>query len=347
MIDIFLPNRSIHTFFALHANRLIELLEREKIPYRKIIFSEGDFSQYLLEAPTSPPIGAISFIPYLNNRFPLHYLFKRPLLQISENNSLEPNYSPFFHQTLSDQRCASFTNLHFMPIPFDVDHSPACEKDIDLVLFQDLIDPLLLKELWGDTFSQEETKKMFELEKELEKEGFHPLDILSQPDQIPYSFYYACETYWSAKKAEKFVESIKVPLHIFGTHVGGNWYKKLSNKESVHLHSMPCYRQILQLLSHTKIVLFHPPTWLDGFPRYFLEALEKQALPLIPSNPYLQNLFEDINIFYSKETLPQLIDNYQRDDVLRNKVLTQLRQVDLSSFNWSSFFKKTMTLFRN
>lgn len=340
MIDIFLQNRSTSNFSALHGKRLIELLEFQKIPYRKIIFSEGDFSSYLLEVKKKTPIGGISFIPYLNDRFPLHYLIKRPLLQLSENNVLEPSYSSFFHQTLPDQKCSAYPNLHFMPAPFDLDILPSLEKDVELVLFQDLIDLKLIKELWNDTFSFEEVQKMSELEDQLEKKGFHPLHAST----ISYPFYYACETYWSAKYAKSFVEKIKHPLHIFGTHVGGSWYKKLANRDSVQLHSLPCYRQILQVLAHTKIVLFYPPPWLEGFPRYFLEAIEQQALPLLPSNPFLQALFCNIDIFYTNETLPEMLDRYH-DPVLRKKVLLELRQIDLSSYNSSSFLQKILSLF--
>lgn len=352
-IDIIIQKMIPFTYPTYTASKMKVALEEEGIEVSIFPLGEGMLQKYINYALEEPPLGLITFETTLFTKVNLPLLLHAPALCIPQN-ALTP-IAHFLEErekilALPDRKLASYAKGYFLPQPieplFTKSSSP---RMIKIASFADLLDLTHLQSIWKKFFPPKVFEALQRWSQEFQKsKEIHPLQqMLSLPEEIislcqgisGHDLFFATTQYLQASKIKPLVESFhSLPLHLFGTHIGKNLYRSLSNGESIHLHALPPYQQILNLLEEIEIVVIEPLDSLDGPPEYFFHALQKGALPLTPPSEYLIELFgQSAPLFYrNHEELLEKCHFYLENPRERCLLIEELRAIDMSPFFWKS-----------
>lgn len=279
-IDLLLSQECGYTYETYCSHKVAQILEKKEIPYKKIYLNRGVLNDYLVFVERDPPEQWLGFAPLI----PLCDLFDIPQSVWAESSIAEvkPHLSfkrgkVFLPTPTPQAHC----------IPHGVERCVPHEPLFDTVFFSPLVDIENLKERWREFFP-EATASLLE-------RGEAPQD-----DPTGHLLA-AAEEYLKAKRAFSVISTASTPLHVFGEHIGNNWYRRLANAAHIYLHAPLPYTEHFSVMRQSRIVILDPLDW-----RWSVTAAAAGAVPLLADR---EDLHDEIKAL--------LADSKKRDSELK------------------------------
>ncbi|MCB1181295.1 MAG: hypothetical protein KDK55_04660 [Chlamydiia bacterium] len=305
-IDLLLSTSKCYTRENFEASFFKQALDHLGIECSIFRFDQIDLPSYFHSVKTRNPACSLSFGNIFLNDPPIYLYTHRPHVIVSERSFVEA--FPYLKHALgkvmlSDQTLVhslDSKNVHYFPTPVDPSlyHSSMKQREYEVVIFNDLIDLPSLFLTWKVIFSSRIANL---LEKALELiPTFHPLEAIERLFSPPKNqqegtlgdWVFALEEALQTKQILPILNSIKgVNFHLFGRHIGNNWYQKLSYPDQIFLHDLLPYTLHLDVLKKSKILITSEDSWSHLATAY-------GCLAIRPDDPQLEH---QITLFLENE----------------------------------------------
>lgn|GEM_PF-6299860 len=331
-VDLIAKSRATTTYEASVITSLKEEMIKQGCHVRVIYLDDGGLGSYLHHAKQKPPSCILYFDPFFATIPPIFDLIGVPHIYWPESKLFEMIHlleSQYGVLATIDRSIAHWEKTLFLPRPsHEIQGSLDSERQLDLILFADLVDPEDLFKRFEKTFS---SSALLLMQQCLQKDRLlHPAEALfkqeedatlrkiSRRDRLFFT-----EVIGRATHTRELIESFgDQTIHVYGNYVGNNWLLRLKNANSVHLHAPLAYSQNAALFTETKIIVMDHPTYFDGNHPLLLSALQQGALVLTNSTSYLA-------------------ERYLQDEVARKKAIQTMKNQ-----NFYSWEKAAQTILR-
>jgi hypothetical protein len=319
-IDLLLTSRSGFSYENYAAKRITEEFEKRGVPHKKIFLSDGIFNDYIRYVEEDPPHSILSFDPILPYETPLCDLVEVPQVIWAKSSLSEAAH---FLQSRFGRVCLPTpTRLSkTFYLPHGVEARTQKESLFDVVFFSPLVDTTCLRERWSEFFSVEVIEI---IEKSLCSEK--PLYTIFREASFPISLCHTIEAVEEFERAERAYQVITHykgnVLDVFGEHIGSNWYRRLPNSSTIHLHASLPYAAHFDVLAQSKIVILDP---LDC--SWELPAAASGCLPLFANR---QDLNEQIALYLGdSKKREKALDSYQERITAQNWEIQSARLIEI------------------
>lgn len=147
------------------------------------------------------------------------------------------------------------------------------------------------------------------------------------------------ETYVGGKSRVELLQAIeKADVHVFGTNADG-WKKHLKGKSNIHIHGEVPFKEAIELIKKSKIVLNATPEIKRGLHERLLSGLACGATVLALETPFLAENFTDEKdiLFYRPrhwDEVNKKIDTYLKDENKRRQLAQKGRENVMSHHTW-------------
>lgn len=280
-----LSQESGYTYETYCLGKVVETFEKKEIPYKKIFLNRGILQDYLAFVENSPPAQWLGFSLLL----PLCDLFEIPQSVWGENSIAEVKPHLNFKKGKVFLPVRAPQTYH---MPHGVERLSPQEPLFDTVFFSPLIDLVSLRERWKEFFSEEIVAALTAGE-------------VLENDPTGHLLA-AAEEYQKAKRAFTVISNAKKPLHVFGEHMGNNWYLRLANAEHIYLHASLPYTEHFTVMRQSRIVILDPLDW-----RWAVSAAAAGAVPLLADR---EDLHEQIKaILTDSKKREEELNQYQNE----------------------------------
>lgn len=348
---------------------LANALNRQGVISRIIVADQNDPRGFLHAILDDPPDCTLSFnglLPDAEGRFLCDFI-KIPhvaCLVDSPNRFFSLVKSPFniiacvdrhFCQIFQDMH---FSNVLFLPHAIDRTINPHLEGGplYDILMLNSFIDYETLRQSWSAKYSPALAKTLEEAAELAMSDSDLPyMQAFVQtmdhhlrggkkidPSHLDYaSLLEDLETYIVGKSRVDLLKAIDdATVHIYGSAAGKvTWKKYLGNKSNIKIHPSVSFKEALELMKRTKILLNCTPQMKHGSHERIFNGLASGAAVLTLETPFMREHFkdgEDILFFHlqNKAELNHKIKTYLNDDDLRNHLVGKGREHVMKHHTW-------------
>lgn len=359
------PTVSQYDVIGHFTTGLYQALLKNGITCRLMDFNEThDFCYQLIKDPPDCTISFNAVLPDQDGRLFFDVTgipHVSILLDSVANNFVYMTYSPNTILPCVDNASVEllhgigFSKTFFMPhaIEAEVNYDPKKSRKYEAVMLGSCIDYEAIAATWTQ-YPESLQKVMYEaanislssstipvyqaiaeaIDNEIQQGtnlNIQDFDIMHLIDQI--------ELYMRGKDRVELIKAIKtIPIHVFGS---GNFEKYLGNQKNVILHPSLTFKEALEVMQASKIVLNSCPQFKKGSHERILYGLASGALVITNRNNYLEEQFREGEsiLFYqypSLENLDNLLNEYLSDEEKRVKLVEAGRSIVMKSHTWDA-----------
>lgn len=266
-IDFIRFDRKFYTYEAFAWDRIVQVLQKNRIPFRTIYLQDGVLQDYFYSLQNWRPDWTLSFINPTPQQMPLCDLIQIPhFCWVEQSVAFAYPYLDSHFGKLGIPSLDTFSKLAHPKayfLPHGIEEVKQEEKrEFDLIFFGNLIDLEFLKKSWEELFQKEEIAS---IERGIQKNNPFLAGPLS---------YYVDMFLKAQRDYQRIVSIYRCRIDVFGEHVGHNWLIRLPNREKVYLHSQLPYSEHFEVLKMSRTALI-----AEGEQWYF-EAIAAGCLPV-------------------------------------------------------------------
>lgn len=147
------------------------------------------------------------------------------------------------------------------------------------------------------------------------------------------------ESYINSKDRVKMISAIKdAKVHIFGSN-GQLWRKFLGSQPNIIIHNEVSFKDALELMKESQIVLNTCPKIKHGAHERFFSAILCGAVVLSEENPFLKSYFnhEESVLFFRSgfwSEINDLINEYLFNSLKKQALVTKSQEIVMNSHTW-------------
>jgi hypothetical protein len=304
-VDLLLPTLNLFSFERYMKKELSKAFAIHGIATKSVVFDQREALDYFSNLSDDPPLFTLSFSETLSLKHPEIPHFYWEYRSVAE--SLHLLKSPLNSLGCCCRNTVLACKKYGLKPTFLLPAAPLpslsiSERPYDVVLFDDLVDPDCLEKTWEELYPPEFTDILRSVvQKCLETPSQHPLEVilsLNLEQANLNDLLYLTEEYLKAKRIHALLQTFKsAHIHVFGEHIGNNWYARLKNSNEISLHSTLPYAQpyndYFEILKMSKILIRDPLPYSDGCDEWIFPAISHGCLPLTLKAPYLEEELGD------------------------------------------------------
>ncbi len=363
-IDLFMPPFSDYSVLHHFTHKFYEALTRLGIHCRILEAKYHDPKPFLQQIFNDPPDCTLSFnglLPDENGYFfadmiqiphvacltepPTRFmeLVKSPKTIIT---SMDSSGVDFFHDL-------GVSNVFFMPhgVEKNLKHPPEADRPLDLLMLSTCIDYEEIREEWKKNYPAALTRALEEAaEATLADQTTSHINAFIaavnhhmerdeglDTNTIPYvAALIELDQYIRGKERVELIRAIKDhPVDIYGM---GPWNKFVKGS-NIRIHTPVEFKEALQLMAKSKIVINSLPTTKHGTHTRVLSGAVSGAVSLTDDNPYMTHYYKDKeDILYYKyrdlSKVNQTIEDVLADDSKRIAIAHNGMKITLENHTW-------------